>query len=285
MRDNGLINVDFQPVADVTNNFFNKISDAVGWIVQPKGARANRADAEKFLKEEILSNKNIPLFYRAALASQVKILIKQYINQNDIVQLATKYLTDVAKPELVDDQWLLYFFDKCKNVEGSDIQALWGKLLAGECEQQGTVSRALIHSLSIMDTESANKFKTLCSFAVNITEHNKGLNFTIPLLFTKNGKDYDDIYQRKGLHIANIYDLETCGLIHINERGFIREYTRNETVDIEYGNFFNSQKMHRGDYLSVGSVMLTRAGLELLNFTEVKPFKGFEIYLNRMIRK
>lgn len=285
MDEKGLVNVDFQPIADVTNNLINKISNAIGWIVQPKGEKAYQLEAETFLKDKIMSDESIPLYQRTALASKVRILIEEYINQNDIIQIATEYLTNTSKPELVDDEWLFFFFDKCKNIKNEEVQKLWGKLLAGECTQQGSVSRALIHSLSIMDTESANRFKVLCRFAVNITEHNKNIKFKIPLLFTKNGKDYDYIYQRKGLHIANIYDLETCGLIHINERGFVREYTYNETVDIEYGNFLHSQRMHRGDFLSIGSVMLTRAGLELLNYIDIEPIKGFELYLNDMVRK
>lgn len=282
MSDNSIVNFDFQPVADVANNLLDKIGTAVGWVIQPKGNRENLKEAELFLKNKIMDDENIPPIVKAALISKARTLIKGYLNQREIVQEAMNYLSEEAKPEVIDDEWLRYFLDNCKCIEDKEAKKLWGKILAGECEQKGSISRALLHSLTVMDNDCAKKFETLCKFAVNLTETNRQLSIDVPLIFIWDERDYDYIYQRYGLHVTNVYELETCGLIHINEKGFIREYDCREKVHIKYGNYSYFGRMKKGDKLFIGSVMLTRAGIELIQFIDVSPITEFEIYLREI---
>lgn len=44
------------------------------------------------------------------------------------------------------------------------MQAIWARLLAGEFNKPGSVSRKLMHIISIMDSDSARSFRTFCNY-------------------------------------------------------------------------------------------------------------------------
>lgn len=111
-----------KPTAEIVNNFVNKISNALGWIVTPKNVNSSIIEANKSIIEEISKRKDINPIERGAIVSNYKKIIKQYKNQKDIISLATEYLTPKAKPESISDDWISFFFDKVKDVTEDDMK-------------------------------------------------------------------------------------------------------------------------------------------------------------------
>lgn len=64
----------------------------------------------------------------------------------------------------VDEDWLHFFFDKAEKVSNKSMQILWAKMLAGEFNKPGSISRKLMHIISIMDAQSARSFQTFCLY-------------------------------------------------------------------------------------------------------------------------
>ena len=70
-----------KPTAEIVNNFVNKISNALGWIVTPKNVNSSIIEANKSIIEEISKRKDINPIERGAIVSNYKKIIKQYKNQ------------------------------------------------------------------------------------------------------------------------------------------------------------------------------------------------------------
>lgn len=125
--------IDFDAIGDVVINLTNRLSEGVGWI-------ANRETPQKAAIhtyiEEIQKSDHPPLI-KAALISNAKKTIKEYCNQNNIVQIAVQSLEEKAKPEMIEEDWLAQFMDKARLVSSEGFQLIWGKILAGECNEPG----------------------------------------------------------------------------------------------------------------------------------------------------
>ena len=151
-----------ESVAVVANKLIDKLSEAVGFVFAPRGRYMHRMEGEKLFLKEIAENKELDVFTKAAIMSNTRKIIKQYKNQNDIVQIAVSNLQKSASPENVDESWIMEFMDKCKNIQDDTIKIIWGKILAEECNNNGSVSKKVIHVLAYIDNEEAKIFEKIC---------------------------------------------------------------------------------------------------------------------------
>ena len=111
------------PAADVINNFMDKISSALEWIVTPKGIKPTIIEANKSIIKEISNRQDINPIERAAIINNFNRIIKEFTNQIDIV----KDLEPDSKPKDVSDDWITFFFDKVKNVNEDYMKEIWAK--------------------------------------------------------------------------------------------------------------------------------------------------------------
>ena len=121
----------FTAIGNLGEKLIDKLSDAVGFIATPKGNRKNIIEAEQFLIDQIKADDGKPYIQKAAEISNARRLIREYNNQNDIVNIAIQNLGEDAMPENIDVDWLAYFMDRAKNISTEDMQIIWGKILAG----------------------------------------------------------------------------------------------------------------------------------------------------------
>ena len=125
-------------------------------------------------------------------------------NLNDIVVDALPHLSDTATPNDVEQDWYAFFFDKAKLVSDESVQAVWGKILAGEANSPSTYSRSLIHTLSLMSKKDAESFQLVVRLSVEVA------GYFIPIIFL------DDSYHKsKGLTYEQIVKLADLGLLNI----------------------------------------------------------------------
>lgn len=110
--------------------------------------------------------------------------------------------------------WFIRFYEYAGKISNSDMQLLWGKLLAGELNNPGTVSYSLLHALYMMRREDAQIFENICRFVlcdINNQPH--------PFIFiTKNRS----IYAHRNITPSTLKKLERLGLI---ECDYANEYT------------------------------------------------------------
>ena len=262
MSENSIIpNELFQPAADVANNLINKISDAVGYIVEPRGKRKDKEEAVAFLTEKIRNDLEMPPLAKAAAISNVRQMIQKYSNQNDIINLAMQQLNTNAQPEKVDNDWIANFFDKAQNISKDEMQKIFARILAKECEKEGSISKQLINILSIIDSDLANAFKRLCKYLVLIKFKNKETN--------KEGEDVQIIIGKVSKLEENHINLKYMEIEELSNIGLIRfvstgEYVKRDLItEFVYGPFsYKVKNIPPKGYL-IGQVDLTTAGAEL----------------------
>lgn len=143
MTMQSLINIDGNGLKDVLIDLNDKLATAVGWI-------ANKETPEKiaintYIKE--IQEKNYDPVTKAALISNAKKIIKGYCNQSNIVEIARSSLQNNADPQKLEDDWLARFMDKAQLVSSEEFQWIWGKILARECNEPGSIPPALLYTL------------------------------------------------------------------------------------------------------------------------------------------
>lgn len=245
-----------EPMAGVANNFIDKISQALGWLVKPKDLKLSIIEANKSIIEEIANRDDIDPLERAAIVSNYKKIIKEYKNQVDIVKIAIKDLSSNAQPNKVKDDWINYFFDKVKDVTEEDMKIIWGRILSGEFNKPNTYTKQLIHILSIMDSKLAKRFQKIRSSCF----------FSAPYLYTfiyrTNGKEIRNIkrYQDMGIYISDLKELDSLGLIQHRFSDFHSLVIKNKVFD--YGDKKIRLQTDKRS-MAIGNVSLTSMGKQL----------------------
>lgn len=180
-----LINLD--GASDVVIKFLEMIQDATGWVVTPHGTRKDFNEALEIYKKSIIDSE-LSGIEKAAKISSVRKELKQYINQSKVIGFAISDLNQNGKIN-TDEDWLTYFFNYAQNISDETVQRIWARILAEHCNGDTSIKRILIHTLSLLDSESAIAFGNLCKITFecpikNIYQHfgTKFLSKYIPLV-------------------------------------------------------------------------------------------------------
>ncbi len=79
----------------------------------------------------------------------------------DITAKALPRLDENAKPDSIEDDWIVNFLDKSRIVSDNQMQDLWSRVLAGEANSPGTYSKRTVNFLSDLDKIEADLFTKL----------------------------------------------------------------------------------------------------------------------------
>lgn len=258
MEEFNLINLGniSEPVAGVVNNFVNKISSALGWIVTPKDIKPAIIGANKSIIEEIASREDINPIERAAIVSNYKKIVREYKNQVDVMRIAVEYLNPNFKSEKVSNDWITFFFDKVKDVTEDYMKEIWGKILAGEFNKPNTYTKQLLHTMSIMDSKIAKRFQKIRSSCFFSYGH------LYAFMYRTNGDNIKNTkyYEKMKIYIYDLRELDSLGLIQYRFTDFHTLVIKNKTFD--YGEkriIFNTDKRS----IALGNVALTSVGKQL----------------------
>lgn len=218
----------------------NKIGDACGWLAAPhQVGRMAKAEAEaakiraaldievddlkrraalmaeaNAIAAKIRAESDIEiaaLRQRAALRSVAEEMTRQ-ANMESIIWKALPHLTGDASPGNMGNDWVVNFFDRCRNVSDDEMQELWARLLAGEANNPGSFSRRAVNLMADLDTELARLFATYCRFVVQI-----GGGHT-PVIILDEQRDLPAIYTENGMDYNALVELSSIGLITL---GFV----------------------------------------------------------------
>ena len=149
-------------------HLIDKLAEGIGWCFTHDTPK--RLADKSFIKG--IEESDLSPIEKYALISNYKKIIKEYVNQQKIVENAFDHLVQGSKPELVDDTWISLFMDKAKNISEEMYQGIWGKILAEECNNPGEISKSLLVTLEQMDKDDAEMFLELCSCSVEISNGN-----------------------------------------------------------------------------------------------------------------
>lgn len=262
----------FTAAEHIVEKVVDKISDVVGWVVTPKGNKQYQLEAENYLIEQIKNDSNMPELAKAACISDVRKVLREYRNQQNIFLTALKFLDNSAKPDDLDDDWLAYFFDNAKNISKNEMAIIWGKILAREINEPNRIPKCLIYILSTIDYEDAMAFKKLASFSLVVGE------VYCPIIFSSKR----EVYIKNGLSMGEIINLQNTNLIQYNDLLYTR--TINPKDKITYFDVaIDSKGMEK---IYIGNVVLSKAGQELMSIiTDKQKIDGFVEFVSETIIK
>lgn len=196
-------------------------------------------------------------------------------NMEAILDKAVNLVGDDASPENIDSDWIRRFFDRSRLISDEAVQDVWAKLLAGEADSPGTYSKRAIDVLDSLDSKDIHTFSRLCSFAVII-------GTPTVLIYDVS----DSIYQGNGLSMYDISTLESVGLVHqsigyersgLEQSGHISYFEKKLYIE------FTESQLDPGSpdsyRMSLGTVVISKAGRELLRLVEPHGVEGFPEYL------
>lgn len=270
---NSLINLG--DVAKPANTLIEKISDAIGGIFKPYQIRRvaeAEADADKI---RTAAQIEITELQQRAMVRFIAEEAKKQTNIEAITIKALSELSDDAKPEHVEDDWITNFFDKCRLISDEEMQNLWARILAGEANSPGTFSKRTIDLLASLDKTDAALFSKLCSFG-----------FLIGHLFPLVYKVHDKIYSDHEINFETLSHLESIGLIHFNtvityfrsgasQKGFVHYFDRDVWLQLP---------KPEDSEINVGHVVLTKTGQQLAPMCGAQAREGFVDYVTEKWR-
>lgn len=267
--DNSTSLVNLGELSKPANMLIEKVSSAIGGVFEPwQIKRVAKAEAEaSLIKAE--SEIKITDLHRRAMHRFVEEEASRQENMEEITKKSIPHLDETSNPANMEDDWLTNFFDKSRIVSDEEMQTIWASVLAGEANIPGSFSRRTVNLLSDLDKRDAELFQTLCKFGWSIG------NFT-PLVFDSQAP----IYNNLGINFNTLSHLDSLGLIQFSSlTGFIREGLP-EKFTLDYCGQPLALEMKNGNNeLSVGQVLLSQAGQELVKVVRVPGVDGFYDYV------
>lgn len=231
----------------------NKLSSSIGFIFIPRGKYLHKIESEKVFLEEVSRREDIDILTKAAIISNTRKIIKEYINQNDIVQIAIDNLGENAVPDNIDDDWLMEFMDRCKNISDDKLKNLWGKILAEECNKRNSIPKKIFNIIPYISFEEANIFEKVCKFTI----FKKSTQELVPFIVYYNN-DSSNFWSKYNFSLVELRRLEEIGLIIYKEEGIYLDRNGKESFvingkEIEVGSSWTKK-------IYVGNVIYTKVG-------------------------
>lgn len=123
----------------------------------------------------------------------------------ECIRSAAPIFKDNTDIDDLDQEWLDYWRMHAEKVRDSDVQAIWGAILAGEVNNPGTISKRTMSILADMEKRDAEAFVNLCSYCIGGTLPN-GVKQPLTPMFIDTGEQF-------AMDSQNIARLRALGLI------------------------------------------------------------------------
>ena len=195
-------------------------------------------------------------------------------NKRSITEKAIHHLNQDATPDNIQPDWIANFFDKHSLVSDEQIQELLARILAGEANTPGSVSKRTVNLLADFDQKDAQTFINLMSFAWQIHDRYQ------PLVYDSN----NPVYIGNGIDFGRLLHLENIGMIQFGSlAGYQLTKFNHEIIKVLYRNNTKRLMLKKAPdstySFNVGSVYFTDSGLELAliylkdNIKEIPEFE------------
>lgn len=252
------------------DTLIKKVSNAVGLLFEPRHIkRIAKAKAEA-ARIEAQSEIEITDLHRRAMLRWIEEEAQRQNNMEDITAKALPLLNENAKPDSIENDWIVNFFDKSRIVSDNEMQDLWSRVLAGEANAPGTYSKRTVNFLSDLDKSEAELFTKLCGFGWQI-------GTIAPLVFDFKA----EIYKSNGINFSSLSHLDSIGLVQFNHLTGFRLLDLSKSILLQYYGkplHLNLPKDSSNE-LDIGKVMFTQIGQELAPICGSKPVEGFWEYV------
>src|SRR5262245_9650289 len=243
---------ELKELSKVAHTYIDNVAKTVGtgngttYVTERAKTRARAVVIEAQAREEITDRQ------RRAIARRRYEDEREQANLEAITRAAIPHLSDQAKPEQIDDDWLADFFDRAKKVSDKDMRTLWAEILAGQANAQGSFHKNALHTVSLLEKEDAHLFVKVCSFVFDIRE-------ATPVIFNLTA----ELYLNNGLHFDALSHLDDIGLVKFSNIGFSKTQLPPKLPIIYHGRTYIVSLPGGQKELPCGHVTFTAVGRRL----------------------
>lgn len=178
---------------------------------------------------------------------------KRQRNLRAITEQAVEQLDESVSDENLDPDWIARFFSYAQDVTRQEMQALWGRLLAGEVARPGSYSLSTLEVIRNMSQVDAQDFHRLAAF------------FVADAVYQKSQK-----LASEGFSLDKLHGLEELGLIRTSF-GLIKQFHNRSgegfattiPLIIRRGWALHVGGRKAVPFVTLDSYLLTRAGREI----------------------
>lgn len=267
--------VDLKAVSKPISTLVKKIAGAVGHLYLPTHiVRMAKAEAAAHLirvdSEIECSDRRRRAMHRFLSEEE-----RRQDNMESITAQAALLLEDKSNPDDISDDWLVQFFDKCRLISDSNMQALWAKVLAGEANSPGSFTKRGVIALASMDQHDAEMFRKLCAFVWHDGDDNP-----LPLVYPDDRNT--NLFRDSGLVFSSLTHLDDIGLISFAHHG---GYTyRADAAPATFRYFdqsvvVDSRNLSSDGRIDAGNVIFTTVGQQLSNVCDAQANADYFDYV------
>ena len=275
MPGTGLINIGgVGELSKPATVLIERISDAIGGVARPwQIKRVAEAEAEARIAHAESEIEVADLRLRAGhrfIAEQTRI----QSNIEGITRKSVANLNEDASPEMLEDDWIVNFFGKCRDISDDEMQNIWARILAGEANHPGSFSRKTVNLVADIEKGDAEIFSEICRF-VWVSHADSEVH---PFIFAAKF----DVYARHKMTYGNLIHLQSLGFITLGfdpigtidgRTGFTLAGLPQKAV-FSYCNKEVELVLPDGR-LYIGNVLFTKAGAELCAINDPQPIEEF----------
>ena len=204
-----------------------------------------------------------------AIRAQERLDLLELRRQRNIEAIANKavaQLPETVDEEMVDEDWVIRFFNYAQDVGNEQMQELWARLLAGEVAQAGSFSLRTLQTVKMLRAQDANLFQQFATYIWSSRLH----------FYCNKTKD---LLISRGLNYWGEKELISLGLISAVSPSPLRLYP-GEIKELQYfrtrvkaSNLSTDRRMHLhySDLTSVGSELHQLCDAECVKHFETTP--------------
>ena len=264
--------INFGDLSKPITALIEKLSSGAGILYEPTRIKKQALAEAEAKKTHALADIELQDIQKRALERFVREETIKQQNIESITEKTFEKLDDTAKPEDIEDDWISNFFDKVKFISDNEMQELWAKLLAGESNEPGKYSKRTIELIASLDKKDAKLFNDLCTFCWFDGHEAYSLIYN---------KADNEIYKKMNINFSSLLHLQDIGLIQFNSTtGFRKLGFKKYFTIYYYGKVINIEfKKDLENDLSIGNVMLTKSGQELISICNAELNEDFFMFI------
>ena len=224
-----------------------------------------------------------PEFARAAATKYAQKIIRERRSLDQISSIAAAQLeniSDTAQTENaqeINDDWINNFENEASQKSSSEMQELFGSILAGEISKPGSFSIRAVKILGQLDTPVAKLFQKLCSTAIALQLPGYTLDARVASL---GGNAASNSLSKYGLSFDNLNTLQEYGLVISDFNswmGYSFSIVKDNHLAIGFthaGGVYGLVRKDGGQSsaeLKIHGVALTKAARELMKVVPIVP--------------
>ncbi len=256
-----------KPLTEVAKALLDRVSDGLGGFAKPwQIKRVAKAEGEA-KKIHALADIEVSEIEQRGLIRMVREQGRDQENIEQITMNAIPHLSENAKSEDIEEDWLAHFFDRSRIVSDQEMQTLWSKILAGEANNPGGFSKRTIDLVGSLDKRDAQLFSGFC---VVVWVFEDGLKSLVT------GME-QQVLNDLGIDFPSISHLNNIGLVDfVGLGGYHMQGDEQQWRASYFGReLVLSFPTDSGNRVDLGLVRLTETGAQLAPLSGAKPSEDY----------